>query len=177
MDSIEPAVFRISDAESHNVTQVDAYIDLVRNASVPTLVPLTSSPPNDFSPALTTPLLFQPIIPSNVPKVNQLRPQVNLVPVGRSRPLSDGPLGWTYVSVSARPHQSLESFLPPSDYARRNTSLLSLVMTSCEPEEQVITATPGAEHAMAIENKSKHRIVRFMKSVKKVRHFFKRGLT
>lgn len=183
MSSTKPAKLQASGHKRYNswrgllsITsqKIDTFMELVRNAPVPILIPHSSCPQNASSSALAIPLLSWPL--SHVPTLNQLHPQVSSVPNGRSRPLSDGPLGWTYIAVSTRPHQQLESFLPPSDYSRGNASLLSLVVSSCEPnEDQVITATPGAEHAMTVENKKKQKVARLMKSAKKLRRFFKRG--
>ena len=183
MSSTKPAKLQASGHKRHNswrglliITsqKIDTFMELVRNAPVPIPTPRSSCPQNASSSALAIPLLSRPV--SRVPTLSQLHPQVSSVPNAHSRPLSDGPLGWTYVAVSTRPHQQLESFLPPGDYSRGNTSLLSLVVSSCEPnEEQVITATPGAEHAMTVENKKRRKIARLVKSAKKLRRFFKRS--
>ncbi|KAF2446991.1 hypothetical protein P171DRAFT_429940 [Karstenula rhodostoma CBS 690.94] len=93
------------------------------------------------------------------------------VPVGRLRPLSDGPLGYTYTPVASRPSESLEFFLPPEHFVRHNTSNISLVVSICGPaEEQVIVCTPGTAHAMGVEKKKG----RIMKGAGKMWRFFRR---
>jgi hypothetical protein len=91
--------------------------------------------------------------------------------MGPLRPLTDGPMGYTYTPTATRFSERLESFIPPEHYARRKASNVSLVVSICEPaEKQVILCTPGAAHPMGIEKKKGF----VMKGVKKVWRFLKK---
>ncbi|KAF9738274.1 hypothetical protein PMIN01_03557 [Paraphaeosphaeria minitans] len=70
------------------------------------------------------------------------------------RPLTDGPMGYTYTPTASRFSEKLEFFLPPEYYVRHETSNMSLVVSVCGPtEKQVIVCTPGAAHAMGVKKK------------------------
>lgn len=91
--------------------------------------------------------------------------------MGPLRPLTDGPMGYTYTPTASRSREKLDFFIPSEHYARHKISNISLVMSFCEPAgKQIILCTPGAAHAMGIEkNKSP-----VFKGIKKVWQFFKK---
>ncbi|KAK7179255.1 hypothetical protein PSPO01_14697 [Paraphaeosphaeria sporulosa] len=90
---------------------------------------------------------------------------------GPPRPLTDGPLGYTYTPTASRFSEQLEFFLPLEQYIHHKTSHMSLVVSICGPaEKQVIVCTPGAAHAMGAE-KRKGRI---LKGARKVWRFFRK---
>lgn len=92
--------------------------------------------------------------------------------MGPPRPLTDGPMGYTYTPVASRSSESLDFFLPPEHYVRHNTANISLGVSICGPaERQVIACTPGAAHAMGVETKKKGRI---MKGARTLWRFFRR---
>lgn len=106
---------------------------------------------------------------------HRIHRQVGAASICRPRPLSDGPMGWTYTPVTSRPLQSFESFLPIQHYAHPNTSALSLLLRVCGlSQEQIVVATPGAEHAMTIETK-RRKFSWLRRPAKKVKKFFKRS--
>ena len=100
-------------------------------------------------------------------------------PLPEQRPLSDGPMAHTYVPLSARP-VAFESFLPIDDYPRERRSMLALAVSVCasdiELEENflkhTVVSTPGAEHAMTVEN-SKLKPAWYTKGTKMMQIMFK----
>ncbi|KAF2689665.1 hypothetical protein K458DRAFT_400363 [Lentithecium fluviatile CBS 122367] len=95
------------------------------------------------------------------------------LPLLSSRPLSDGPIGHTYMAVSARPRH-VESFGPIERFPRPRgsqgrLSMIAYVGTICESDEQAFVYTPGAEHAITPMKKAKW----YLKVAKKVKRIFK----